>query len=451
MKRKIVIQLIDWFNKKDRKPLIIRGARQVGKTWLVRHLAKVLDLDLLELNFERDPKFKVLFEDNDPQKVVLRLETLFNRNIDSTKSLLFLDEIQNAPELLAKLRWFAEEKPELAVIATGSLLDFSLDEHQFSMPVGRLNYMYLEPMSFEEFLEALEQRKLCDLLSNFKLGERIPEEIHDRLWQFLRDYIFVGGMPAAVNCWVQKKSMFSVSEMQQNILQTYRDDFSKYAKRISLERLDEVFRIVPKLLGKKFKYSFINKEVRVELLKKALNLLCKARVCHKVFATSANGIPIDAEVKENMFKVIFLDVGLVSAAMGLSLVTKSELENIRLINEGGIAEQLVGQLLRTIPPHYINPILYYWVREKSGAESEIDYVIQHDAKIIPIEVKSGTTGTLRSLHNFMQAKSLKKAVRFNADYPSFTEVKVNDQSGNLIQYELISLPLYFTEQIDRFV
>lgn len=451
MNRKIIVNLCEWFKREDRKPLIIRGARQVGKTWLVRHLASKLNLDLLQLNFERDSKLKAPFKDNDPEKTILQLESFFNKDIEPKQTLLFLDEIQAAPELLSKLRWFAEEKPELAIIATGSLLDFALEDHKFSMPVGRINYMYLEPMSFEEFLLAQNQNKLHEFLSNFELKDKIPEIIHDRLWQFLREYIFIGGMPSAVNSWVQNKSFTKVNEVHQNILATYRDDFSKYAKRISVERLDDIFRAVPRLLGKKFKYSLINRNIRFESLKNALNLLCKARICHKVFSCFANGIPIDADIKENIFKVIFLDIGLVSAAMGLSISEMNKFSELRLTNEGGISEQLTGQLLRTIVPNYMDPKLHYWVREKAGTESEIDYLIQHNNKIIPIEVKSGTTGTLRSLHTFMKAKGLKKAIRLNSDYPSITNVKVKNHIGELIEYELISLPLYLTEQIHRFI
>ncbi|MBN1684233.1 MAG: ATP-binding protein [Gammaproteobacteria bacterium] len=451
MNRKILEKLKAWIRQSDRKPLIIRGARQVGKTWVVRNLAFQLKLDLLELNFERDFRLKTLFKDNDPEKILIRLESYLNREIIPEKALLFLDEIQAAPELLAKLRWFAEEKPELAVVATGSLLDFALNDHEFSMPVGRIQYMYLEPMSFEEFLLAKGQNQLHKFLSRYDLSEEIPEAIHERLWQFLREYLLVGGMPAAVDSWVKNQSLLQINEIHQNILATYRDDFSKYAKRIPVERLDEILRAIPLLIGKKFKYSFVNKDIRFEPLKKALNLLCKARICHKVWSCSANGIPLNAEIKENIFKVIFLDVGLVSAAMGLSFSDQSIVDTIKLVNEGGIAEQLVGQLLRVIQPYYVDPRLHYWVSEKKSSEAEIDYLIQKDTQIIPVEVKAGKTGTLRSLRTFIKQKGLKKAIRLNADYPNVTEVKVKDNLGDLIEYQLISLPLYLTEQIYRFL
>ncbi len=449
MDRKIIKNLSDWFHQKDRKPVVMRGARQVGKTWIVRALASKLGLTLLELNFERNTKLKTLFKENDPNETLTRLEVFFNKEIKVKETLLFLDEIQAAPELLSKLRWFAEEKPELAIIATGSLLDFALDAHEFSMPVGRISYMYLEPMSFEEFLLAQKQNKLHDFLHSFELKNQIPEMIHDRLWHFLREYIFVGGMPAAVDSWAQHKSFVKINEIHQNILATYRDDFSKYAKKISIERLEDIFRAIPRLLGKKFKYSLVNKDIRFEGLKKALNLLCKARVCHKVISSSANGIPIGASIKENIFKIIFLDVGLVSAAMGLTPTEMNKFNELQLVNEGAIAEQLTGQLLRAMTPYYMDPMLNYWTRDKSGSESEIDYILQHQAKIIPIEVKAGRTGTLRSLHMFMKTKGLETALRFNADYPSITDVKIKDHTGDLIKYKLISLPLYLVEQVYR--
>ncbi|MFA6409129.1 MAG: AAA family ATPase [Gammaproteobacteria bacterium] len=449
MDRKAIKNLCSWYEQTGRKPLIIRGARQVGKTWLVRLFAKQLNLDLLELNFERDPKLKSLFQDNDPNKVLAHIEALFNKNILPKQSLLFLDEIQTAPELLAKLRWFAEEVPDLAVIATGSLLDFILEEHEFSMPVGRIQYLHLEPMSFEEFLLALGEQKLCDFLNSYEIKNQIPEAIHDQLWKYLREYVFVGGLPSAVDNWRQNRSFLNISEVHQNLLATYRDDFAKYAKKSAHDRLEEVFRAIPRLLGKKVKYSAINKDLPSTILKNALNLLCKARICHKVYASSGNGIPLEASIKEHVFKIIFLDVGLVSAACGITLPERMKFDELRLVNEGGIAEQLTGQLLRTIFPYFVEPKLYYWISEKAGAGAEIDYLIQDNTRIIPLEVKSGSTGTLRSLHNFMKLKNCQLALRINADYPSIVDVNVKDHTGEPINYKLLSLPAYLVEQVPR--
>jgi hypothetical protein len=449
MDRKTIENLHHWHKQSDRKPLIIRGARQVGKTWLVKHFAKQLNLTLLELNFEREQKLRELFLDNDPVKILKKLSVFFSKDIDLKQSLLFLDEIQAAPELLGKLRWFAEEMPELPCIATGSLLDFILDEQVVSVPVGRIQYLHLEPMSFEEFLLAIGQNKLVEYLANYELTDKVPQILHDQLWEHFREYVFIGGLPAAVNNWQQNHSFLAVNEIHQNLLTTYRDDFTKYAKRIPHERLEEVFKAIPVSLGQKFKYSSVNKDVRSELIKNALNLLCKAKVCHKVCACSGSGIPLESSSKENIFKVFFLDVGLVSAACGLTLSNQMKFDELHLLNEGGIAEQVTGQLLRTTFPYFIEPKLHYWTREKSGSEAEIDYLIQDNMRIIPIEVKSGSTGTLRSLHTFMQLKNLNIAVRINADYPSITTVNIKNHASVTINYQLLSIPLYLTQQIHR--
>lgn len=442
MDRKIIKNLCTWYSSSDRKPLIIRGARQVGKTWVVRYLSKQLNLELLELNFERNPNLISLFKDNEPAKLLIQLETFFNKNIDPKRILLFLDEIQAAPEILTKLRWFAEEMPDLPVITTGSLLDFILSDYELSMPVGRIQYLHLEPMSFEEFLLARGQDKLCDFIVHYKLEDKIAEALHEKLWQMLREYVFIGGLPAAVANWIQNQSFLTVNEIHQNLLATYRDDFAKYAKRLAHERLQEVFQAVPRQLGRKFKYSAINQDVQSSSLKNALDLLCRARLCHKVQACAGDGIPLAASIKAKTFKVILLDVGLATAAMGLTLTERVKFDELQLLNEGGIAEQLVGQLLRVVTPYFLEPKLYYWVRDKLGAEAEVDYLIQHAATIIPIEVKSGSTGTLRSLHAFTRLRGLLKAVRINADYPSITQVN---------NYQLISIPAYLVEQIHRFL
>lgn len=438
-----------WLNKRGRKPLVIRGARQVGKTWIVRDLARQEGKVLVEVNFEKNPNLVSLFDVNDPQKILLSLEEAFDQTIDINNAILFLDEIQAAPQLFAKLRWFAEELPQLPVVAAGSLLDFMLGDHIFSMPVGRISYFYLEPMSFQEFLLATHHDKLVRFLERFELGDVIPVAIHDRLWELLREYLVIGGLPEAVENWKESRSLIDVSEIHHNLLATYRDDFNKYAGRIDRQRLEEVLMAVPKLLGEKFKYVNVNRDVQTISIKNALSLLCQARVCNKVYGCSGNGVPLNAEVKEKIFKVVFLDVGLVSALLGLSLQSLIKTTDVILINEGKLAEQLVGQLLRTINPRFIEPSLYYWSREQKGSEAEVDYLIQYGDKVIPIEVKAGGTGTLKSLHIFMETKRLKTAIRLNSDHASVTQVKIRALSGKIIEYKLLSFPMYLVEQINR--
>jgi len=449
MQRKEYLTLCSWLTNPQRKPLIIRGARQVGKTWLVRYLASANNKQLIELNFERNPHLLDLFYSNDPQKILLAIEAAFSISIDPEHSILFLDEIQVAPHLLAKLRWFAEKMPNLPVIAAGSLLEFVLAEHTFSMPVGRISYLHLEPLSFQEFLLATGHNKLDDFLKNYQLQDTIPQVLHEKLWELMREYIIVGGMPAVVTNWLEHRSLNQISQIQYELLATYRDDFAKYRGKIDPARLEETLNAIPRLIGKKFKYAAVNPQLQAISIKKDLELLCKARLCYKVQSSAANGIPLASEINNKNFKIILLDIGLVSSLLDLSLVDILKIKDLQLINQGSITEQLVGQLLRSIRPSFQEPSLYYWLREQTGSAAEIDYLIQHKNKIIPIEVKAGNTGTLRSLHLFMELKTYHQAVRINADLPSLTTVQTKLHNGQEVHYELLSIPLYLTEQLHR--
>lgn len=451
MKRDHTTSLVNWLNSSNRKPLVIRGARQVGKTWLIRDLANLQQRQLIELNFERRPELVSLFSSNDPKEIVINIAASTGSKIDPTKAVLFLDEIQAAPHLLEKLRWFAEEMPELPVVAAGSLLDFTLAQHEFSMPVGRIGYMYLEPLSFEEFLDAVGEHELRTYLQNYDWTINIPAAIHSQLIQLVKEYLIIGGMPAAVSTWATEKAPDSVNKIHFDLLTTYRDDFAKYSGRLSIGRLEDVLNSVPRQLGKKFVYREANSEVSSTPLKQALNLLAQARICHQVVASSANGLPLGAEADEKFLKVIMLDCGLCCASLGLSLHHLRSVSEISMINSGGMAEQLVGQLLRTITPSYIPPSLFYWQRRKKGAKAEIDYVIQHENQVIPLEVKAGTTGTLKSLHQFMKEKKKTIAVRVNSDFPTIGPVSVKDALGSAIEYNLLSIPFYLVEQLDRLI
>jgi hypothetical protein len=451
MRRDRTLFLVHWLNSNARKPLIIRGARQVGKTWLIRDLANSQERRLIELNFEKRPDLESLFSSNDPKEIIINVAASTGSKIEPSKAILFLDEIQSAPHLLEKLRWFAEDMPELPVIAAGSLLDFTLAKHEFSMPVGRIGYLYLEPLSFEEFLDAVGQHELRAYLQNYDWNLNIPAAIHSQLMKAIKEYLVVGGMPAAVSTWATEKAPDAVNQIHFDLLATYRDDFAKYSGRLTIARLEDVMSSVPRQLGKKFVYKDANSEVSTAPLKQALDLLSKARVCHRIVATSANGLPLGAEADERFLKVIMLDCGLCGTSLGLSLHQLRSVSEISMINSGGMAEQLVGQLLRTVTPAYIPPSLYYWQREKKGAEAEIDYIIQHENQVIPIEVKAGTTGTLKSLHQFIKEKKKTTAIRVNSDIPRLGSVHVKDSLGSSIEYNLLSLPFYLLEQLHRLI
>jgi len=445
MRRQAILFLEQWLTEADRKPLVLRGARQVGKTWLVRELARISGKTLIEINFEKMPQVVDKFTSNDPKEILLQLSSLMDNPIEIDSSILFLDEIQAAPTLFAKLRWFAEDLPQLPLIAAGSLLEFLLAEHSFSMPVGRIEYCYIEPLSFEEFLLAHRKQNLYDYLQAFQIDMLIPESLHQQFTTLFKEYLFVGGLPAAVASWRNERDLSKISKIHLNLLATYRDDFAKYHGRLAIARLEEVMEAVPKMLGQKCVYSRINKEVQSAMIKQAIDLLEKGRICHAVKYTAANGVPLGAELNQKHGKEIFLDMGLCNSLLGLNLHTLTEVAEITLINQGGVAEQVVGQGLRTINPFYVEPKLYYWVRDEKGSSAEIDYIIAHGNKIIPIEVKAGATGSLKSLHLFMELKKLSLAVRFNSDLPSKTQVAIKDHR----EYTLLSLPFYLLGQIYR--
>lgn len=440
--------LEQWLVEPQRRPLVMRGARQVGKTWLVRDLAARTKRALFELNLERDPGLATLFEHADPAVVVRNVEAWAGRAVVPAGALLFIDEIQAAPSLLAKLRWFAEELPSLPVIAAGSLLDFALADASYSMPVGRIGYLYVEPLGFEEYLRAVDELPLLERLGELSLDAPLPQLLHQRALSRLREYALIGGMPRAIESWSHRQSWLDVSRVQQDLLTTYRDDFARYAGRVPPARLDRVLSAVPRLLSRKFKYNEVDPDARAAAVRQALDLTIKARLCHPVQATHATGTPLGAEVRERTFKVIMGDVGLASAALGLA--PHEAIRDERLVHEGGLAEQLVGQALRASEPFFLDPALYYWTREKASSSAEVDYVIPHGSTVVPVEVKAGATGTMRSLHLFMALRGLNLAVRFDARPPSLVEVDTQTSAGRAA-YRLLSLPTYLAGQLGRWL
>jgi hypothetical protein len=351
--------------------------------------------------------------------------------------------------VLAKLRWFHEETPKLAVVAAGSLLDFALANHAFSMPVGRITYLHLEPMSFTEFLRGLGDDELAALVEEIDPWRGVAEPLHARLLERFREYVLVGGMPEAVDTYRQDRSLLDCARVHQDLLATFRDDFARYASAVHRDRLIKVLDAVPRMIGRKFVYSRVDRDERAAALRQAVDLLCLARVCHRVEATHATGALLGAEVDDRRYKLVMIDVGLVSASLGISLAGLSRAEDLVRANEGAIAEQVVGQALRVIEPPFHEPKLNYWARDTPGSEAEVDYLIQQGTHIVPIEVKAGATGALRSLHVLMAARAWKRAVRFNADRPSVTQVSTLTSGGDRATYELVSLPLYLAADVGR--
>ena len=452
--RREIKYLQSWATQLGRKPLIIRGARQVGKSTLVRQLASAASLTLVELNFERNPELREAFTSKDPTNILTTLQLLTGQSTVAGETLLFLDEIQAAPEAVATLRYFYEEMPRLHVIAAGSLLEFTLAEARFSMPVGRVEYMYLGPLQFEDFLNAVHESALASWLQNVSLaglrGEPMVRAVHDKYMELLRQYWVVGGLPEAVATFATGRDLSAVGRVHQSIIATYRDDFGKYSHGELKSRIQIVFDKLPSLVGRKFKYSHVSHEHRAAELAAALQQLCLARVAYKVQHTSANGVPLGAEADERNFKALYLDVGLMCSALHLSLLDLRR-EDLNLVNGGSLAEQFIGQHLLHSCAWYETPSLHYWMREAKGAAAEVDYVIAQGQQVIPIEIKTGKTGTLRSLHRFLQEKHRAFGLRFNGDLPSLMRGATQVVQDTKLEFELLSLPLYMVGQARRLV
>ncbi|PID45285.1 MAG: AAA family ATPase [Proteobacteria bacterium] len=443
-----------WLHNKNRKPLIIRGARQVGKSTLVELFAREQSLSLMNVNLERFSGLGETFTSNNPQQIINAIEALPRMPEHQEASLLFLDEIQATAQAIPALRYFYEDLPEMPLISAGSLLEFTLSEHQFSMPVGRVQYLHMGPMTFSEFLAALGEKKLHQIVTGYSLHDTIPEIAHQRLLQLLRQYYFVGGMPEAVAAFAENGNFRAVSEVHNSIIDTYREDFPKYGNRRNLNRMLNVFNFAARNAGVKVKYSNISRDDQSATLKKDLELLCMARVVSKVVHSHCSGLPLQASLDEKTYKLLFLDVGLMNAICGLNGQTISQMDEHKLVNEGAIAEQFIGQHLQSLLANTPNRELTYWLREGRSSNAEVDYVVALSGKVVPIEIKSGATGSMKSLHQFMGEKGATLAVRFDASLPSATEVQTTISQGKqskAVRYPLYSLPLYLVERLGEII
>ncbi len=451
MKRLFTEYLHSWKIKNNRKPLIIRGARQVGKTYTVEEFAKNNYAEYVKINFEETPELKELFKTNDVINIKQNLEIYSGKRIIANKTLLFLDEIQSCPEAIVTLRYFYEKMPKLHIITAGSLLDFTLNEMKYSMPVGRVEFAYMYPMNFYEFLWALKEYLLLEFLKHYSLGKEISLPIHQKLLRILRLYYFIGGMPEAVKVYVKNDNLPDVEIVHESIIKSLEFDFAKYGTKSQQEILVKLLRYIPKSIGKKFKYVNAAPELRSESVKKALQLLKMSRIVNLALNAKSAGLPLESNVNEKSYKPLFIDIGLANHILKLRLIN---IENLITINEGNLAEQFIGQQLLSFAPYYIDNQLYYWAREKRNASAEIDFVTELNYTILPVEVKAGKTGTLKSLHIYMTEKKLKVALRFNTDTPSIGLVNNSVKVGKVVknvEFNLISLPLYLVLEYKRII
>ncbi len=448
MRRSVQSYINQWYKLKNRKPLVIRGARQVGKTTLVRMCAEQLGLQLIEINLEKPFLFTQSLASSNPVKIIELIEFELNVDIQTNSCLLFFDEVQAVPEILPLLRYFYEETPEYAVVVTGSLLEFVLDEPEFSMPVGRVSFLHMGPMLFEEFLMAMGEHRLLDFLAHYQLAQDIPDVIHQRLAHYVKTYCIVGGMPEVVSEYAKNKSLKKISLIKNDIVTAFQLDFGKYRKKTNSKLLSKVFYRLPHLIGQKLKYTQLDSGVRAKDLNTIIEQLCLAKLAYRVYHTHCNGVPLKGELVEKIFKMLFLDVGLAQSILGVNPLDYESKSDLNQINKGAVAEQFIGQHLLFFQDESQPPELFYWVREKKSSSAEVDYVISQNNRIYPVEVKSGKTGTLRSLQLFVQEKSTPTAIRFNANTPSVLH-EVRKTARGEVNYTLISLPHYLVEQLNR--
>jgi predicted AAA+ superfamily ATPase len=404
MHRFIEQKLNDWAKSPIHKPLILHGARQVGKTFTVRKFGQTFE-NFIEVNFEAMPHLKTIFKeglDLSASRIIRDLSLTLKKDITPGKSLLFIDEIQEAPNAILALRYLYEEIPELHVIAAGSLINFAIE--QVGVPVGRVTYLYLYPMSWFEFLHALGHHNLIEQIINHDVNVTESEAIHEHILSLLQTYLAIGGMPEVVECWKNTKDPRACQQIQQEILNSYRQDFHKYARDKQIKYVELVFDRAIMQLGKKFQFSNLATGYRKRELEPALELLEKACVIHRVWHSSGQSIPIGSQISLDKYKLIFLDIGLSQTLLGLDLADWFLHGNRELANKGTIIESFVGQELLAYSSPHQQAKLFYWLREMEakGSSAEIDYLIQMKSQVVPIEVKSSKGNSLKSMRLFLE-------------------------------------------------
>lgn len=437
MLRVIDSQLVEWKNQPGRKPLLLRGARQVGKSFAVENFGKKQFDSMVIANFEFERKYKQCFNTLDPMTIISNISAIAQQEIKPNETLLFLDEIQECPEAILALRYFKEKMPELHLIAAGSLLEFTLNDSQFRMPVGRVQSLYVKPCSFQEFLCAVGDARLCEQLAIATPATGVSPVIHELLLEKLREYFLIGGMPEVVSYYAEHKNLHLCHQLQASILEFYQRDFGKYAQKISIEYLHAIFDKIPQIAAKNFRYVEIDPKTQSRNIKPALKALVDAGLIYQVYQTSASGLPLSATINDRKFKLLFVDLGLLNHAGKLDIHTLAQ-DNLILLNRGTLGEQFVGQELLAYSISYEEAHLYYWEREKKSSTAEIDFVINVGSEIYPVEVKAGATGRLKSLQLFIDEKKSKIGVRISQNQLSFNG-------------RILTVPLYMIHELPRLI
>lgn len=410
LRRHIDIELSRWAKSENHQPLLLRGARQVGKTSAVNHLGEQFEyFATVDFNERRDLHY--LFEGSySPQEICHMLSVMLQVPIEAGKTLLFFDEIQACPNAINRLRYFYEKYPELHLIAAGSLLEFALE----SMPsygVGRIRSIFMYPFSFTEFLWACGRESLSEMIDAASPVKPLPLPIHEELLRQLRTFLVLGGMPAVVARYCNDGNILECQNILTDLIVAYRDDFAKYRKRVPSSRIDATFRSIASQGQGKFVYSRVDPEANAVQIKGAVETLMLAGLVYPVTHSSANGIPLGAEINEKFRRLILFDTGLLQRTLNLEISDIFASDDMKVINRGAIAEIFVATELVKAASCYSPYPLYFWHRETAGSNAEVDYVIQLGGQIYPIEVKSGIKGSMQSLRVFMESKHSSRGIR----------------------------------------
>jgi predicted AAA+ superfamily ATPase len=403
VKRLIDVALDRWLTNPRRKALLIRGARQVGKTFSARALGERAG-GMVEVNLERMADARKIFSGDLVAGTMLRdLGYVLGRRIPDD-GLLFIDEIQAEPRALLALRYFYEELPSLRVLAAGSLVDFAIE--RVGVPVGRVSFLHLHPLSFAEFLHARGRVDILEAVASASADFPLAAAAHAAALRFLREYFVVGGMPEAVATWCEGAQPDDVFEVHRSLVSSYRQDFSKYAKSHQVRYLDILLGHCARSASKRFIYAQVPGDHRKRELDPALQLLTTAGLVHRVVHSGGNGLPLGAESRPERFKPLLLDIGFMQALLGARpkdwLPATDDLRPF--INHGDVTEAFVGQELLAYQTASSDPQLYYWQRDKASSQAEVDYLTSLKGTVRPVEVKAGKTGRLKSLQVFLNEK-----------------------------------------------
>ena len=444
-------ELLKWKRQADHKPLIVRGARQVGKSFLIEEFGRREFKNVAVVNFEKEMTMRRLFASEEQIKRILnQIEIAKNLSIEPENTLLFLDEIQACPDAIAKLRYFYEEFQKYHVIAAGSLLEFVLDEKIKSFPVGRVETLYLYPLVFEEYLDALGEEKLLKFMSAIGPDETLPDIVSGKLKNLYRDYLIIGGMPEPIKKFLLTSSMMDARKTAENLVQTLDEDFRKYKTHFDVSHLEFIFGEVPKWIGRQINYSkFGSTLLTSQQVSKGVELLRKAMLVTKINAITSAQFPLAPRTKIHP-KLFYLDVGL---AQNRNRITKEILDSELLssVYGGGLVEQFVAQEILALTGPAQKPELFFWVSENRTSTAEVDFVLPFKNHIIPVEVKSGRGTSLVSLHRFNVLYNPPVSIRVYEGDICLETIAVKLSTGEKISYKLLSIPHFLIRQLPRFL